>query len=246
MNIQIMELYKLTYLRRLVVLLRAFIFVKVLKRLKIADSEDAFQITVKHNLKGLYQCNDRVNLLVLPLVSIEKINKDSKILIIGPRNEHDLYLLRAQGLKMKNIVGLDLISYSPYIKIGDMHQMEFENDTFDAVIFGWTLSYSSEPKKAIDEIIRVTKNGGLIAVGIEYSSLDNNVTEKLLGYNIQEFEKLGKRINSSDQILELFDDKIKHIYFNHDAPLKNHHTTEKFIKNVSNVAVIVEIKKNEQ
>jgi len=238
-----MELYKISFIRRIVVIVRAYFFVKVLKRLKTAYSHDAFQITVEHNLKGLYQCNNRMNLLIQPLVSLEKINTDSKILIIGPRNEHDLFLLRAHGFRMGNIVGLDLITYSPFIRIGDMHKMEFENNTFDAVILGWTLSYSSEPQKAIEEIIRVTKNGGIVAVAVEYSNLNKSDSQKLLAYSIQDYEKLGKRINSTHQILELFSEKIAHIFFNHDAPLKRHHTPENFIKNVSSVAVIVEIEK---
>lgn len=239
-----MEIYKLKIVRRFVVLLRAIWYVKILRRLKTADSKDAFQITVKHNLKGLYQCNNRVNLLVLPLVSIEKINENSKILIIGPRNEHDLFLLNSHGIKMNNMTGLDLISYSPYIKIGDMHKMEFADNSFDAVIFGWTLSYSSQPQKAIDEIIRVTKNEGLIAVGVEYAGMDESGIEiSPTDYLIQEYDKLNKRINSTEQIKELFGSSIKHIYFDHNAPNKKHHTSKNLVKDVSNVGLIVAIKK---
>ena len=238
-----MQIYRINIIRKIVVKLRALFLVKVLGRLKTMASDNAFGITVEHNLKGLYQCNDRINLLIKPLVAIEKINAQSRVLIIGPRNENDLFLLNSDGVKMKNITGLDLISYSARIKIGDLHNMEFEDNTFDAVIFGWTLSYSSEPQQAIDEVIRVTKHKGIIAVGVEYSDLTEQDSEKILGYSIQEYEKLSKRINSSAQIIDLFGDHTNHVYFNHDAPLRNSHKASGFVSNVSNVAVLVEVKK---
>jgi hypothetical protein len=239
-----MQIYKIRRIRTLVVKLRAIVLVKILRRLKTIESENAFDVTIPHNLKGLYHCNDRVNLLIKPLTEIETINSESKTLIIGPRNENDLFLLNSQGVKMKNIVGFDLISYSKRIKIGDMHNMPFEDDTFDAVIFGWTLSYSSAPQQAIDEIIRVTRNKGIVAVGVEYSNMDKEDSEKLLGYSIQDYNKLNKRINTTTQILDLFSDKQSHVYFNHDAPLKKSYSSKNTIIKVSNVAVIVEIDKN--
>jgi SAM-dependent methyltransferase len=238
-----MQIYRIRFFRKIVVKSRAILLIKVLNRLKTKHSENAFGTTVDHNLKGLYHCNDRVNLLIKPLVAIEKINSNSKVLIIGPRNENDLYLLHSQGVKMENITGLDLISYSSRIKIGDMHKMDFEDNTFDAVIFGWTLSYSSKPQQAINEIMRVTKNEGLVAVGVEYTALSKEDSEELLGYSIQEFEKLTKRINTTQQIIDLFGSNQNHVYFNHDAPLKRSHTSKGLVSKVSNVAAIVQIKK---
>lgn len=236
------NLYKLRTIRKIVVKLRAFLLIRIFRKLRTLESENAFDITIKHNFKSLFQCNDRVKLLIKPLTAIEKINPESKVLIIGPRNEHDLYLLASEGVKMKNITGLDLISYSSRIKIGDMHQMEFADNSFDAVVFGWTLSYSSTPQLAMNEIMRVTKPGGLIAVGVEYSELDKNASEELLGYSIQDYEKLTERINSTAQIIHLFGDQLSKVYFEHDAPLKRAHNAKGIIKNVSNVAVVVEIK----
>lgn len=235
------NLYKIRTVRKIVVKSRAFVLIRIFRKLKTSESENAFDVTIKHNFKGLFQCNDRVKLLVKPLTAIEKINPDSKVLIIGPRNEHDLYLLASEGVKMKNIIGLDLISYSSKIKIGDMHQMEFLDNSFDAVIFGWTLSYSAAPQLAMNEIIRVTKPGGLVAVGVEYTNLDKKSTEELLGYSIQDYERLAERVNSTNQIIDLFGNQLSKVYFEHDAPLKRAHTSKGIIKNVSNVAVIAEI-----
>lgn len=238
-----MELYKLRAVRKIIVKLRAFILVKVFRKLKTIESVDAFDVTVKHNIKGLYHCNDRIKLLIDPLMSIEKMDQKSKFLIIGPRNENDLYVLASKGVKMNRITGLDLISYSSRIILGDMHEIPFEENTFDAVIFGWTLSYSSNPAKAMDEVIRVTKPEGLLAIGVEYSNLNKDDSENLLGYSIQDYQKLNKRINSTGQILELAGERAGHVYFDHDAPLKRSHSKSQIVSKVSNVSIVFEVKK---
>jgi hypothetical protein len=42
-----------------------------------------------------------------------------KILIIGPRNEGEIYNFISNGFLMKNITAIDLISYSSKIKLFD-------------------------------------------------------------------------------------------------------------------------------
>ena len=89
--------------------------------------------------------------------------KNLKVLIIGPRSEGEIFNFFALGFEFKNIIGLDLFSYSPYIKLGDMHHLEFDNEEFDVVIMGWCLAYSNNKEKALSEVKRVlTKNGSLI------------------------------------------------------------------------------------
>lgn len=238
-----MEIYKIRRIRTVVVKIRVFFMVNLFRKLKTINAENGFDKTVSHNLKGLYHCNDRIKLLINPLTVIERLNSKSKILVIGPRNENDLYLLYSEGFKKKNITGLDLISYSSKIKLGDMHHMPFEDNSFDAVIFGWTLSYSSAPQKAINEVIRVLKPNGIAAVGVEYSVLSKEDSEQLLSYSIQEYNLLEVRINSVEQILNLFANNVKTVYFNHNAPLQHSHFAKGLVKNVSNVATIVEINK---
>ena len=122
---------------------------------------------------------------------------------------------------MENIVGLDLISYSPRITLGDMHAMPFPDSSFDAVVCGWTLSYSTNPRKVADEIRRGVRTGGIVAIGVEYSTMTPRDEVQLLGYAIQES---GRRINSSVDIKELFRGAVGTIYFEHDAPNRISHT----------------------
>ena len=68
-----------------------------------------------------------------------------KILILGPRYENEIFIARAIGFK--KIYALDTFSYSPLVEIGDMHNLEYPEDFFDAIVCGWTLSYSTDPQK---------------------------------------------------------------------------------------------------
>jgi SAM-dependent methyltransferase len=89
--------------------------------------------------------------------------KNLKVLSIGPRAEGEIFNIFSHGFELNNITGLDLFSYSPYIKLGDMHNLEFNDDEFDIVLMGWCLAYSNNKEKALSEVRRVlVKNGSLI------------------------------------------------------------------------------------
>jgi SAM-dependent methyltransferase len=219
------------------VYLRAVYFIRIRKKLRTLNSEDSYNTTIMHNRRSLYAVNNRMNLLLFPLSVIETLSPTSKILVIGPRNENDLYALVGLGFAIDNIVGLDLISYSPRIMLGDMHAMPFPDNSFDAVVCGWTLSYSATSRKVADEIRRVVRTGGIVAIGVEYSTMTPRDEVQLLGYAIQDS---GRRINSSADIKELFGGAVGTIYFEHDAPNRISHTANQLAPRVSNVALIFE------
>ena len=139
--------------------------------------------TIKHNLAGVFNdvSSARSARLVRPLSVIEHLKplslinraegsltdldfeNDIKILSIGPRTEAEILMLWAYGFKLENIYAIDLISYSQLIKLGDMHNLEFPNAMFDAIISSCTIVYSSNAQKAIDEIKRVSKPGAIFS-----------------------------------------------------------------------------------
>lgn len=230
--------------RHYFVIIRAFYFIKLRKKLQTLESGHAVKANIMHNLKSIYGVNNRMNLLIYPLSVIETLNRSASILVIGPRNENDIYSLVGMGFKRENIVGLDLISYSSNIVLGDMHAIPFPANSFDAVICGWTISYSTQPAKAAAEMERVVKGGGVIAIGVEFSNMGPEDEKALLGYEIQEFENIGRRLNSTCDFRLLFSKCIGHVYFEHDAPNKVSHSAQGLVDNVSNVALIFEVKKN--
>jgi SAM-dependent methyltransferase len=233
----------INHIRIIVGKLRFYYYARILKRLKTIDSDDAIQMTLKHNLKALSAFGlTRMNTIIKPLSVLENVSKNSRILVIGPRNEEDILNLLAHGFAKKNITGLDLISYSPLIEVGDMHNTRFESETFDVVICGWTLSYSNEPLKFANEMLRIIKDNGVIAIGVEYSTLSEENSKKIHdGYALvtDGFE----RINSVKDILNLFGEKVKEVYFNHNAPNKISHDYS-LNPNVSSVVAIFSIDKN--
>ncbi|HYD74811.1 class I SAM-dependent methyltransferase [Ramlibacter sp.] len=211
------QLLLVDLLRYLVVALRYFWFVKVRRRLATLDAgrgADAAVAghTVSHNLRGLRDLAvNRSHLLVRPLSVLETLPTDARILSIGPRSEGELLSLAAHGFMWSRIEALDLISYSPKVQLGDMHSTRYPDGSFDAVILGWVLAYSEEPGRAAREIVRITRPGGIIAVGVEYSPLSQEEIVASLGY----LPGARKRIASCEEILSFFGDAVDHVYYRH-------------------------------
>jgi Methyltransferase domain len=224
--------------------IRLWYYLVLKNQLRTVTSKYAFELTRMHNLKLLKDfTNVRMDILIKPLSVLEFLNHDSNILVIGPRNENDLLRLLANGFSRSCIRGLDLMSYSPLIDVGDMHETPYEDNRWDAIICGWTLSYSRNPELVSKELIRIAKDGCAIAIAVEYSTLSYEEGVQLVGYSVE--DKGFDRVNSVDRILQLFQGHVGHVYFSHDAPLKRHHTAAGLVKRPSSVAVIFTVKKNQ-
>ncbi|MBT4120378.1 MAG: methyltransferase domain-containing protein [Candidatus Peribacter sp.] len=211
------QLLRVDIVRQFIAAIRYFCLVIILRRLKTLepDTGDVGVNTVFMNLKGLktfsYMGVNRSNLMVQPLTAI-RVSRSAPVLSIGPRSEGEI--LNLLGAGFRNVRGLDLMTYSPWIDLGDMHAMPYKDNAFEVTMLGWVITYSDNRKKAADEIIRVTRNGGIVAVGVEYTSISGEQIEKNLGYEV-----CGKdRLESVQAILDLFGDHVDHIYFSHDLP----------------------------
>ena len=151
-------------------------------------------------------------MLARPVCAVSRIATElafSKVLSVGPRAEGELLALAGYGFSWQNIHGLDLFSYSPRIDVGDMHEMPYEDDTFDAIFCGWTLGYSDDRPQALREMVRVTRPGGLIAIGEAFHSRDFDEGTEAHGYELGSKE----RINQLDEIVEPIKDSIDEWYF---------------------------------
>ena len=241
-RIRCRQALRINFVRKFVGKLR-FLWARIRGNIRTVDSKQSVKETLQHNLKSLGDfSNQRIELLIRPLSVIESVRDANSILLIGPRNENDLLIASAFfDLPLECIRGLDLISYSKQIDLGDMHQMPYADNSFDVVICGWTLSYSNEPKRLADEMARVCKSKGLIAIGVEYSELDDAGYQQLLGYSLS--IPGVQRINSAAQLHDLFQGCIADVHFSHDAPLKQCHRPEGKVDRPSSVASIFSIKK---
>jgi len=89
------------------------------------------------------------------------VNPNIKMLTIGPRWPAEITYIREKF--SIDAMGLDLFSIDKSkIMEGDMHDMPIEDNTYDIVYEKNTFNKSYNFRKALDESVRVLKNGGLL------------------------------------------------------------------------------------
>jgi SAM-dependent methyltransferase len=91
-----------------------------------------------------------------------------KLLLIGPRNVHELLLAWVHGWRWENITGIDLYSTNPKIKVMNMEAMTFADASFDAMLSSNTLAYAADTNAALSEMARVLKPGGRAVFAATY------------------------------------------------------------------------------
>lgn len=123
----------------------SFVFLlPILKKLNISDVKVDEEGITKGHLKG----------------------DDIKILDAGTRDGWTVEFLNSLGYN--NVLGIELFDdYIQYAKDknrnvekGDLHNLSYEENTFDFVYCRHTLEHTLDPVKAMNEMLRVTKVGG--------------------------------------------------------------------------------------
>ena len=202
------------------------------------DEHGSISNTVSHNLKSLRSYNTRNEKLLLSCMCVEDLT-DATCLVIGSRTEEEIFLFR--GFGFRDVSAVDILSYSPLIDLGDMHSLPYEDGSFDFVFCAYTLSYSDDPRKAAEEMARVTRDGGTLAIAIEYVPWNRReeIQSALLGYTLMPKEKL----ETVDDILSLFAPNVGKVYVRYDAERKRHHDVNRPIPDPSPVMVVFSIAK---
>ena len=138
--------------------------VKVLQR-DAAPNDHVSTNVIPYNLRKMRGFDRRrTERLINVLRSIHELDvPNARVLNIGARNEMELLLMHSYGFRASNITAIDLFSYSPLIQVMDMHKLEFPDDAFDLTYSAYTLRYSDQLERACREIIRCTRDGGLVA-----------------------------------------------------------------------------------
>jgi SAM-dependent methyltransferase len=216
-EICLLRLLQFKSICRLVFKIRYIYFTKIKRSLRFHPDERevmAKDYSIRRVL--LASPNNRILHLIRPLVSIDKINGSSRIVSIGCRYETDLLYLCAYGCDPRKVRGMDMISYSNWVDLGNMHHMDYPDNYWDSVVLGWVLSYSNDPRQATKEILRVTKDGGIIAIAVSYNSPERFKELEKEGTLIGSTQE-GGRIQTVAGIKSLFEPYVRHVYFDHDV-----------------------------
>ena len=81
------------------------------------------------------------------------------------------------GFNPNNIHGYDLFTNSPLIELGDVTDLNVESNAFDITVCGWVLEFVTDLEAAASELIRITKDDGLIAIGGMHHPISLNIDE---------------------------------------------------------------------
>ncbi len=103
------------------------------------------------------------------LEQIRNFAKDrkNKILSIGSCNALEIHAFKGYGYD--NIIGIDLVKPEKdknLIKIMDMHNLKFKDDSFDLIYCSGTFHCSYNPQKLSKEFVRVLKNDGIVCITV--------------------------------------------------------------------------------
>lgn len=202
-------------INKLVFRVRFFYFVHVKRSLRSHEDEKG---VIRHDyslqmlLRG--QTSNRPLKMIRPMSVLDRKWSKMKVLSIGCRYETELLYLVAHGCEPANVRGLDMLSYSPWVDVGNMHALPYADDSWDAVVMAWVIAYSDDPRLAAREAVRVARNGGLIAVSLSYVPADEIAQRAEDGTLIGIYE----RRQTVAGLLELFEGHVDKIFFQHDTP----------------------------
>ena len=88
-----------------------------------------------------------------------------------------------------NVSGLDLISLSPVVTVGDIHNIPFSNEVFDLVVANHVLEHSFDLEKAVSELSRIVKKNAFIICEIPVR-FETSVVDRISLSKIQDLESI--------------------------------------------------------
>ena len=183
------------------------------------ETTNSSEVTISHNTdpeRMFYtEMSRRPDLINLPLRCLNAVKQNAHIMqvaTIGCRTEAEIFSLVNAGFNPQNIRGFDLFTNSPFIELGDVTNMNVESEAFDVTICGWVLEFVTELNTAASELLRVTKNGGLIAVGGMHHPISLDRDE----YSSRKEHHDRKWYCSVEGIKDLFDITDNEIVFKSD------------------------------
>src|SRR5437762_4335204 len=94
----------------------------------------------------------------------EEQSGGGSVLCVGCRNTLELDRFRACGFD--EVVGIDVFSQRDDVKVMDMHEMTFPDDSFDVVYASHALEDSYDVQRVVEEVVRVARDDAVVGVEV--------------------------------------------------------------------------------
>lgn len=102
------------------------------------------------------------------------LNSKTRALCLGAATGQEVAALKELGLE--DVAGIDIVPHEPNVVLGDVHDLEFEDNSFDFVYTN-ILGHSIDPRKMLNEAERVLKPTGLLFIQIQLGISQDEYTE---------------------------------------------------------------------
>ena len=147
------------------------------------------------------------------------INYD--LLIIGPKFIIELFNAYTYGYKWSKIEAVDLISFNPKIKLGDVDNLKLKKK-FDHVVMANVFGYNKSPLKCFYSINKSLKKGGLLifnsniykknVINKEVAGTPRiSLTQKINLFKICGFEIISQEIYRTSNIAKTYINVLKKV-----------------------------------
>jgi SAM-dependent methyltransferase len=143
------------------------------------------------------------------------VGAEEPVLTIGPRWVSEIHYFRDR-IGLRGTVGLDLFSNDEeLVKVGDMHDMPFEDSSFALVYQRNTFDKSYDIRKALRECVRILRPGGVLISDdcYAYTAGVSDLSRTSIKHNRQVFRVLGENLDEvlHDQETQSREDWIERV-----------------------------------
>lgn len=104
-------------------------------------------------------------------------------LCLGARTGQEVAAFRGLGI---DAIGLDLVACPPLVLEGDIHNLNYEDESFD-IIYTNVYDHALYPDKFCSEMIRVLRPGGFILINLQ-------VQVQADKYGVTDVDDVGKEV----------------------------------------------------
>lgn len=143
--------------------LRHWLALRRLRKRRPAAYRDYLAIQLRRTLSKR-ETDPGVGAVTLINRVAEQRQEGGSVLCVGCRNTLELDRFRARGFD--DVTGIDVFSQRHDIKVMDMHEMTFPDNSFDVVYASHALEHAYDVNRVVGEVVRVARDGAIVGVEV--------------------------------------------------------------------------------